>query len=228
MVPATARKIVLRSWLRPRTQPLVPVFAIPTLIYDPLHVYSACLNHTTPTSPAMIDTTVDIMKSNINKVAERGERIDDLQDKTETLAVSAQGFRRGANKVRKNMWWKDMKMRLIIGFGIFACSPLYILPDLAPSCACSFFCSAPPCEYVSSSIYLVSSPATTSHIIFSERRHECGRSVQDNTVSVFQTCHPRGGMGIWIACNDIKVHTPTHEKVERKRIMAGFTPELFV
>jgi len=31
---------------------------------------------------AQIDDTVDIMKSNINKVAERGERLDDLQDKT--------------------------------------------------------------------------------------------------------------------------------------------------
>jgi vesicle-associated membrane protein 4 len=34
------------------------------------------------------------------------------------LAVSAQGFRRGANKVRKQMWWKDMKMRLLIIGGI--------------------------------------------------------------------------------------------------------------
>lgn len=30
---------------------------------------------------------------------------------TDNLAVSAQGFRRGANRVRKQMWWKDMKMR---------------------------------------------------------------------------------------------------------------------
>jgi vesicle-associated membrane protein 4 len=32
--------------------------------------------------------------------------------------VSAQGFRRGANKVRKQMWWKDMKMRIIIAIAI--------------------------------------------------------------------------------------------------------------
>jgi len=75
-----------------------------------------------------IDSTVDIMKSNINKVAERGGRIDDLQDKTETLAVSAQGFRRGANKVRKNMWWKDMKMRIIIGIGIAVLIVIIVVP----------------------------------------------------------------------------------------------------
>ncbi|KZP14900.1 synaptobrevin [Athelia psychrophila] len=64
---------------------------------------------------AQIDDTVGIMRENITKVAERGERLDSLQDKTDNLAVSAQGFRRGANRVRKNMWWKDMKMRIIIG-----------------------------------------------------------------------------------------------------------------
>ncbi|KAF5391058.1 hypothetical protein D9757_003982 [Collybiopsis confluens] len=67
---------------------------------------------------AQIDDTVEIMRDNISKVAERGERLDSLQDKTDNLAVSAQGFRRGANRVRKNMWWKDMKMRIIIGLAI--------------------------------------------------------------------------------------------------------------
>lgn len=46
------------------------------------------------------------MRENINKVSERGAHLDSLQDKTDSLAVSAQGFRRGANRVRKQMWWK--------------------------------------------------------------------------------------------------------------------------
>ncbi|KAJ7198235.1 synaptobrevin-like protein [Mycena rebaudengoi] len=75
-------------------------------------------NAKTAAIQAQIDDTVGIMRENITKVAERGERLDALQDKTDNLAVSAQGFRRGANRVRKNMWWKDMKMRLIIGGAI--------------------------------------------------------------------------------------------------------------
>jgi len=67
---------------------------------------------------AQIDDTVGIMRENVVKVAERGERLEALRVKTDTLAVSAQGFRRGANRVRKNMWWKDMKMRIIIGTAI--------------------------------------------------------------------------------------------------------------
>ncbi|KIM80166.1 hypothetical protein PILCRDRAFT_822686 [Piloderma croceum F 1598] len=75
-------------------------------------------NAKTAAIQAQIDDTVGIMRENITKVAERGERLDSLQDKTDNLAVSAQGFRRGANRVRKNMWWKDMKMRLIIGVAV--------------------------------------------------------------------------------------------------------------
>jgi len=53
-----------------------------------------------------IDDTVGVMRDNINKVSQRGERLDALQNKTDNLAESAQGFRRGANRVRKQMWWK--------------------------------------------------------------------------------------------------------------------------
>jgi len=58
-------------------------------------------NPKTAAIQAQIDDTVGIMRENITKVAERGERLDSLQDKTDNLAVSAQGFRRGANRVRK-------------------------------------------------------------------------------------------------------------------------------
>ena len=45
------------------------------------------------------------MRANIDKASHRGERLDSLQDKTDNLAVSAQGFRRGANRVRKMGPW---------------------------------------------------------------------------------------------------------------------------
>ena len=73
------------------------------------------------------------MRNNINKVSERGERLDSLQDKTDNLAVSAQGFRRGANRVRKQMWWKDMKMRMCLIIGII----LLLIVIIVPSGECS-------------------------------------------------------------------------------------------
>jgi len=69
------------------------------------------------------------MRDNINKVSERGARLDSLQDKTDNLAVSAQGFRRGANRVRKQMWWKDMKMRMILIVGIVILLVIIIVPS---------------------------------------------------------------------------------------------------
>ena len=68
------------------------------------------------------------MRENINKVSQRGERLDSLQDKTDNLAVSAQGFRRGANRVRKQMWWKDMKMRMCLIVGIIILLIVIIVP----------------------------------------------------------------------------------------------------
>ena len=68
------------------------------------------------------------MRDNINKVSERGARLDSLQDKTDNLAVSAQGFRRGANRVRKQMWWKDMKMRMCLIVGIILLLVVIIVP----------------------------------------------------------------------------------------------------
>jgi hypothetical protein len=79
-----------------------------------------------------IDSTVGIMRDNINKVSERGARLDSLQDKTDNLAQSAQGFRRGANRVRKQMWWKDMKMRMCLIVGIIILLVIIIVPSGKP------------------------------------------------------------------------------------------------
>jgi len=54
------------------------------------------------------------MRSNINKVSERGENLDSLQSKTDNLADRAKDFRHGSNKVMKSMRWKDRKWRCIL------------------------------------------------------------------------------------------------------------------
>jgi len=88
-------------------------------------------NNRTAALQAEIDSTVGIMRDNINKVSERGERLDSLQDKTDNLATSAQGFRRGANRVRKAMWWKDMRMRMCIIGAIIVIILIAIIVPLA-------------------------------------------------------------------------------------------------
>ncbi|KAL9932732.1 hypothetical protein V8E36_008431 [Tilletia maclaganii] len=85
-------------------------------------------NSRTAQIQSQIDDTIGVMRDNINKVNERGENLNSLQDKTDNLAISAQGFRRGANRVRKQMWWKDMKMRIIIGVGILILICIIVIP----------------------------------------------------------------------------------------------------
>jgi vesicle-associated membrane protein 4 len=69
------------------------------------------------------------MQNNIHKISERGERLDNLQDKTDHLSTQANSFRRGANRVRKQMWWKDMKMRMCIIVGIIVLLVIIIVPS---------------------------------------------------------------------------------------------------
>ncbi|KAI0090671.1 synaptobrevin-domain-containing protein [Irpex rosettiformis] len=126
---ATSEKVLRLSQLahlrdQPKPEPHASIMSEPYDPYVPRTGGSpsgsapAAGNPKTAAIQQQIDDTVGIMRENITKVAERGERLDQLQDKTDNLAVSAQGFRRGANRVRKNMWWKDMKMRIIIGLAI--------------------------------------------------------------------------------------------------------------
>ncbi|KAI0674274.1 synaptobrevin-domain-containing protein [Trametes maxima] len=74
-----------------------------------------------------LDETAGLITENIQKVAERGEKLDDLGRKTEQLEVSAKGFRRSARNVRKQMWMKDLKMRIIIGLAITAIIVLLVV-----------------------------------------------------------------------------------------------------
>lgn len=53
-------------------------------------------------------------KDNIAKVIKRGDDLEDLQNKSEGLQNSSLQFRRGATKVRQQMWWKDMKLKVIL------------------------------------------------------------------------------------------------------------------
>lgn len=99
-----------------------------------------------------INDTVDVMRDNINKVSQRGENLDSLQDKTDNLAHSAQGFRRGANRVRKQMWWKDMKMRICVIVGVIILLVIIIVPSSKQSLPFGRFfyraltCSPPPSQ----------------------------------------------------------------------------------
>lgn len=80
----------------------------------------------------------NIMTENINKILDRGQRLDDLEGRsgeslrrlnlksdpnfsyfilfiTEVLASSADDFRVSSRRVSRKMWWQNMKFNIIIG-----------------------------------------------------------------------------------------------------------------
>ncbi|KAI9930590.1 hypothetical protein ASPWEDRAFT_27108 [Aspergillus wentii DTO 134E9] len=61
-----------------------------------------------------IDSVRDIMTENIERVLERGERIDLLVDKTDRLGGSAHDFRIRSRGLRRRMWWKNTKLMILL------------------------------------------------------------------------------------------------------------------
>uniref|UniRef100_A0A9J8APS7 Vesicle-associated membrane protein 4 n=2 Tax=Cyprinus carpio TaxID=7962 RepID=A0A9J8APS7_CYPCA len=63
---------------------------------------------------SQVDEVIDVMQENISKVIERGERLDELQDKSESLSDNASAFSSRAKQLHRRMWWRDMKIKMII------------------------------------------------------------------------------------------------------------------
>jgi len=61
-----------------------------------------------------IDEVKTHMVQNIEKVLERGERIELLVDKTETLENTAVKFKTSSRTLKKAMWWKNARMLFIL------------------------------------------------------------------------------------------------------------------
>ncbi|CAL4897361.1 unnamed protein product [Urochloa decumbens] len=63
---------------------------------------------------AQVDQVKGIMMENIDKVIDRGESIDGLVTRTEQLHDQASDFRQQGARVRRKMWYQNMKIKLIV------------------------------------------------------------------------------------------------------------------
>eukprot|EP00003_Mantamonas_plastica_P014649 TRINITY_DN2532_c0_g3_i2.p1 TRINITY_DN2532_c0_g3~~TRINITY_DN2532_c0_g3_i2.p1 ORF type:complete len:204 (-),score=63.99 TRINITY_DN2532_c0_g3_i2:141-752(-) len=61
-----------------------------------------------------IDEVKNVMVQNIEKVLERGERIELLVDKTENLSTQAFKFKKQSGALKRQMWWQNAKLMLIL------------------------------------------------------------------------------------------------------------------
>ncbi|CAL4066972.1 unnamed protein product, partial [Meganyctiphanes norvegica] len=74
-----------------------------------------------------VDEVVDIMKTNVERINERGENLQNLEEKANKLEMSASKFQTTSGKVKRKMWWKNLKMMLILGAVVIAVIVIIIL-----------------------------------------------------------------------------------------------------
>ncbi|KAF9963273.1 Vesicle-associated membrane protein [Mortierella alpina] len=79
-----------------------------------------------------IEQVKDVMVQNIERVLERGERIELLVDKTDNLNQQAFAFKRRSTALKRTMWWKNTKLMVILVLVIIFLTYLII------SAACGF------------------------------------------------------------------------------------------
>lgn len=85
---------------------------------------------------AQVTEVKGVMMENIEKVLDRGEKIELLVDKTENLRSQAQDFRQQGTKVKRKMWVQNMKIKLIV-FGIVLSLVLIIVLSICRGFKCS-------------------------------------------------------------------------------------------
>ena len=65
-----------------------------------------------------IDASKHTVRRAIDKTIQRGDKLDDLEDKAEQMRDQGEMFHRRAVDVRKAMWWKNCKVKSLLAFAI--------------------------------------------------------------------------------------------------------------
>jgi len=73
-----------------------------------------------------MDDVREIMSENIERVLERGERIDLLVDKTDRLGGSARDFRVRSTGLKRRMWWKNVKLMVLLALVVIFLLYLFV------------------------------------------------------------------------------------------------------
>ncbi|KYQ52976.1 Synaptobrevin, partial [Trachymyrmex zeteki] len=85
---------------------------------------------------AQVDEVVDIMKTNVEKVLERDQKLSELDDRADALQQGASQFEQQAGKLKRKFWLQNLKMMIImgvIGLIVLAIIVVKFMPESAPA-----------------------------------------------------------------------------------------------
>lgn len=80
--------------------------------------------------------SVCTMLLSIAAVLRRGEKLEDMVERSENIAIEANQFKRSAVQLKKTMWWKNFKLWLII----IAVIIIIIIIIIIATCGINFKC----------------------------------------------------------------------------------------
>jgi hypothetical protein len=86
---------------------------------------------------AELTQSKDIVHRNINLVIDRGDKLDDLQEKSENLNIQSHLFKKHAKSLKCRMLLKNIKMIILLLFIIL----IIILLIIISACGFDFDCS---------------------------------------------------------------------------------------
>lgn len=79
---------------------------------------------------------MDIMRINVERIVERGQNLNDVDERADALAQSASQFQEKSGSLQRKHWLANMKMRIAIGvIGIV----LIVAIVCRDNCYCSLF-----------------------------------------------------------------------------------------
>ena len=62
-----------------------------------------------------VEDVTEAMSANVRQMMDRGDRLDDLQMRSERLNEAGTEFRDGSFRIQRKMWWENTKAKMIAG-----------------------------------------------------------------------------------------------------------------
>lgn len=75
-----------------------------------------------------LDDTAGMMRDNLEAINQRGEVLEDIDNRAYSLQNNATLFNKSANQVRKDMWKKNLKLKLCVALVIIIIIIVVVVP----------------------------------------------------------------------------------------------------
>jgi len=75
-----------------------------------------------------LDDTAGMMRDNIEAINQRGEVLEDIDNRAYSLQNNASLFNKSTNQVRKDMWKKNLKLKLCVALVIVIILIVVVVP----------------------------------------------------------------------------------------------------